>query len=106
MSQDETTPPPKKMSGGYSAWESGAKVFGSAGQQHAVGGNDNTIAMKATCGGKKKGKKGGDVGTTLAVPLVLTGVQRWYKRRTTKKGGKRGTKKTKSGAKKRISKKR
>ena len=86
----------RSMKGGVGAADSGIAVFGDMKDQHPVGGGDNTIAMKPISGGDAMMlKKGGNMITDLGVPVVLVAANHLYKKRDTKKGGKkrRGTKK-------------
>ena len=93
------------MKGGIGAAENAINVFGGIGQQHAIGGNDNTIAMKQSCGGRRR-RNGGSMGVDLGAPLLLTGINEFAKRRgnkSAKKGGKKGGKSMKKGGKRRSS---
>jgi hypothetical protein len=84
------------MKGGVGAADTGIAVFGDMKDQQPVGGGDNTIVMKQIAGGNAMMlKKGGNMITDLGVPVVLVAANHLYKKRDTKKGGKkrRGTKK-------------
>jgi hypothetical protein len=85
------------MKGGVGAADSGIAVFGDMKDQHSVGAGNNTIAMKQIAGGSCNAQKalGGGLITDLGVPVVLVAANHLYKKRGTKKGGKkhRGTKK-------------
>jgi len=86
----------RSMKGGVGAADNAIAVFGDMKDQHPVGGGDHTIAMKQIAGGDAMMlKKGGNMITDLGVPVVLVAANHLYKKRGTKKGGKkrRGTKK-------------
>ena len=90
--------------GGFGGADHAIATYGDRGEQHAVGGNDNTIAMKPMTGGENKMKMGGrhykqnavnvlsqnmdqNVGgsalTGLGVPGILLAANEAYKRRRT-----------------------
>jgi len=61
------------MKGGFGGADHAIATFGDRGEQHAIGGNDNTIAMKPISGGNAL--------TSLGVPTVLLAANEIYKRR-------------------------
>jgi hypothetical protein len=70
--------------GGSGAAEYAIKVYGAGDQQHA-GSHGNLIAAKAVTGGSyKKGKKGGNALTSVAVPALLIAANHMYKRKGNK----------------------
>jgi hypothetical protein len=87
----------RSMKGGVGAADNAIAVFGDMKDQQPVGGGDHTIAMKQISGGGCNAQKilGGNMITDLGVPAVLVAANHLYKKRGTKKGGKkrRGTKK-------------
>jgi len=77
--------------GGAGAAEYAIKVYGAGEQQHA-GSQGNLIAANSVSGGsrKRRGKKGGNALSTVAVPALLIAANHLYKRNKTLKNYKKG----------------
>jgi len=75
----------KKMMGGFGGADHAISTYGDMGSQRAVGGHDNTIAMKPMSGGGYKSTTGMTMGgtalTSLGVPGFLLAANEMYKRR-------------------------
>jgi hypothetical protein len=73
----------RRMRGGLGAADYAQSVYGGVNQQHAVGPNNNAIAMKPQMGGQQMGgqqNKGGKILQELAAPAILLYANNAYKR--------------------------